>query len=149
MKKHKAAGIVPYIVEDDPYHPKVLLIKSDLGWEFPKGRVESNETTLTAAIRETKEETGLSDLKIHHRFRHISKYNITKNFSTGEKLEAPEPKQVTYFLAQSANKNVTLSYEHEEYGWFNFIEAREKLKNTKKYKVLNSVIQFFIDKKYL
>ena len=68
MKKHKAAGIVPYIVEDDPYHPKVLLIKSDLGWEFPKGRVESNETTLTAAIRETKEETGLSDLKIHHRF---------------------------------------------------------------------------------
>ena len=97
MKKHKAAGIVPYIVEDDPYHPKVLLIKNDLGWEFPKGRVESNETTLTAAIRETKEETGLSDLKIHHRFRHISKYNITKNFSTGEKLEAPEPKQVTYF----------------------------------------------------
>ena len=54
MKKHKAAGIVPYIVEDDPYHPKVLLIKSDLGWEFPKGRVESNETTLTAAIRETR-----------------------------------------------------------------------------------------------
>ena len=96
-----------------------------------------------------KEETGLSDLKIHHRFRHISKYNITKNFSTGEKLEAPEPKQVTYFLAQSANKNVTLSFEHQEFGWFSFIEAREKLKNTKKYKVLNSVIQFFIDKKYL
>ena len=76
-------------------------------------------------------------------------YNITKNFSTGEKLQGPEPKQVIYFLAESTNKNVTLSFEHQEFGWFSFIEAREKLKNTKKYKVLNSVIQFFIDKKYL
>ena len=101
MKKHKAAGIVPYIVEDDPYHPKVLLIKNDLGWEFPKGRVESNETTLTAAIRETKEEAG-AEL-------------IIKPDSLYTLFNLPTINQVyIFFRAELANLNFSAGVESEE-----------------------------------
>jgi len=41
-----------------------LLIKRFDIWDLPKGKVEKNETTHEAAIREVCEETGLQDVKI-------------------------------------------------------------------------------------
>jgi 8-oxo-dGTP pyrophosphatase MutT (NUDIX family) len=59
MKTEKSCGCI--ILKDD----KVLLIgaRDDEGrlfWSFPKGHQEKGETDIGTAIRETKEETGLS-----------------------------------------------------------------------------------------
>ena len=125
VKHHNAAGVIPITTENGEI--KILLVKSSLGWEFPKGHVEEGETHLEAAIRETKEETGLTLRNIHPSFKHISKYFIRKNYATGEKLTTPEPKTVTYFLGEVSSTDVKLSFEHDSYGWFYPSEALSKL----------------------
>lgn len=41
---------------------RVLVLRSFRNWDFPKGAVEPNETPLDAAIRETAEESSITDL---------------------------------------------------------------------------------------
>ena len=44
-----------------------LLIYRNGKWDLPKGKLEPNETTEEAAIREVEEECGISGLKIAHK----------------------------------------------------------------------------------
>lgn len=79
-----AGGIVFRRLPD--HAPQFLLIKDSYdNWGFPKGHLEDGESPAEAALRETEEETGLSDLVLqgpirvidwHFRFRgrHIHKY---------------------------------------------------------------------------
>ena len=141
IKIHKAAGIVPYLIDEDGL--KFLLIKNNLGWEFPKGHIEGVETDLQAAKREMKEETGLTSFTVDPRFKYISKYFLNKNYETGEKLDIPQPKTVTYFLAKTFNiQKISLSFEHHSYGWFTPEEANKKLYFSKKREVLVKAINF-------
>ena len=144
-RRHRAAGIVPCFV-DGAYkgnkfsgNLKFLLIKGGFGWEFPKGHIEKQETSLEAAKRETKEETGLTIEEIHPSFRFLSKYLVTINYSTREKLANPIPKTVAYFLGIAPSKEVKLSFEHSDYGWFTASEAMEKLSKNKR-KVLKAAL---------
>ena len=146
VKTHTAAGIIPFIVMHDSGELKFLLLKSSLGWEFPKGCLEEGETHLEAAVRETKEESGLTvgTDHIHPDFRHVSKYFLRKNYATGEKLKVPEPKTVTYFLAEVFLQNdlneVKLSFEHKDYGWFSASAARHLLRFGSKQKALDHAV---------
>ena len=126
IKNHKGAGVVPFKNDGEI---KFLLIKNDLGWEFPKGHIERGETEIQAAERELKEETGLSDFSVVPNFKFVSKYYLTKNYTTGENLITPEPKTVTYFMAEifSNKDEVKLSFEHDDYEWFTVEEADKKL----------------------
>lgn len=79
-----AGGIVFRRVPGEP--PRFLLIRDSYNnWGFPKGHLEGDESPAQAALRETAEETGLSNLVLqgpirvidwHFRFRgrHIHKY---------------------------------------------------------------------------
>ena len=139
VKIHNAAGIIPFIIEDVKL--KFLLIKNNLGWEFPKGGLNEGESQLEAALRETKEETSLTFKRVYD-FKFESRYFLTKNYSTGEKLEVPEPKTVTYFMGEASSKDVKLSWEHDSYGWFTVLEASKKLYFSKKKEVLANAVQF-------
>jgi 8-oxo-dGTP pyrophosphatase MutT (NUDIX family) len=64
-KKEISAGGV--VFRRDPDQPmRFLLIRDSYGhWGFPKGHIEKNETAANAAVRETTEEAGLDDLRVH------------------------------------------------------------------------------------
>ena len=56
-----AGGVIFRIGGDG--RPEFLLIQDSYGnWGFPKGHLEAEESALEAALRECREETGLSDL---------------------------------------------------------------------------------------
>ncbi len=55
------AGVVRFLLIRDSYD----------NWGFPKGHLEDQESPADAALRETAEETGLADLKLHGPIRLI------------------------------------------------------------------------------
>ena len=74
---------------DSLHHMRYLLIQSLSGeWGFPKGHVEPGETDCETALREIREETGLS-VELLKGFRRETIYRVRK-----------AGKRVTYFLAQ-------------------------------------------------
>ena len=65
-----AGGIV--FRRDDARATRFLLIRDSYdNWGFPKGHLEDEESPADAALRETAEETGLTDLKLHGPIRLI------------------------------------------------------------------------------
>ena len=63
-KEISAGGVVFRRADDEPV--RYLLIRDSYGhWGFPKGHLERRESAAEAAIRETLEETGLGDLRLH------------------------------------------------------------------------------------
>jgi len=136
-RQHRAAGIVPYFAEEG--ETKFLLIKGSFGWEFPKGHIEEGESRLETAKRETEEETGLVIKEFHPTFKLLSKYFVTINYKTRKKLRSPIPKTVAYFLGKAPTKDVKLSFEHSDHGWFTSSEAMEKLSKNRR-EVLRAAI---------
>ena len=88
---------------------EILLIKGPLrGWEMPGGQVEEGESLKDAAIRETKEETGI-DVEIV-KFCGIFQ-NVKKSICN------------TLFLAKPIGGKLTTSSESLEVGFFPIDEA--------------------------
>ena len=113
-----AAGFVIYNLDDR--EPLYLLLRSssDGYWGFPKGKLDTGEINEHAARRELFEETGISDIEKLSGFE----CDITYRFKRG----AQEfDKTVRYFLAQVRSRDVTISDEHSEYGWFPVEGARK------------------------
>lgn len=77
---------------------------------LPKGHAEADEAELTTALRETEEETGLTDLAVAERFRRELVYPAARKGTTYEKT-------VVYFLARLESGEVELSEEHSAYEW--------------------------------
>ena len=61
-REHSAGGVVYRIHEGRPLY---LLIRDSYGnWGFPKGHLERGEQADIAAVREVREETGLTSLRL-------------------------------------------------------------------------------------
>jgi len=88
-------------------------------WDFVKGKMEVNETTHQTAIRETKEETGITDLTFIENFEEWIEYNFQYQ---GELIH----KKVVFFLAETRTKEVKISHEHQNYTWIDYNTAMEK-----------------------
>jgi 8-oxo-dGTP pyrophosphatase MutT (NUDIX family) len=115
------------------YHGKeYLLLHYDAGhWDFPKGNREPGETSKETAIREIEEETGITNLKfddfkkkIHYVYRH-GRDTIFKT--------------VTFFLAESKEKKVVLSREHQGFEWLSYENALDRLTYENAREVLTAV----------
>tara|TARA_B100000029_G_scaffold309670_1_gene302212 strand:+ start:689 stop:1084 length:396 start_codon:yes stop_codon:yes gene_type:complete len=91
---------------------KILLLKYKGGghWDFPKGHVEKDESEMETALRELKEETGISEVTLFSDFREIIEYSFRKGNSFIKK-------QVIYFMGETENTDVTLSHEHTDFVW--------------------------------
>jgi|SRR3990167_3660605 len=129
MIKEIAAGIIIYRKTIDG-QKFLILYHGRNYWNFPKGKIESEEKSFQAAIRETKEETGLSraDLKFANNFKAYEKFSFWRR--VGEK-NARIFKIVIFYLAETKKKEIKISEEHSGYGWFIYKEAMKILSKHK------------------
>ncbi len=113
-----SAGLIVYRYEEST--ALYLLLKYPHGhWDFPKGKIEKGEDLQEAAMRELKEETGLS-AEIIPGFNEEFEYF----FKQEEKLIK---KKVTFFIAKADQETVKLSFEHIDYAWLPYDRAVEQL----------------------
>jgi len=109
-------------------------------WEFAKGHVEEGENEEETVRREVAEETGIKDLKILPGFKHHMKYffrQYKENITEEHMKKGKSPwifKLVTFFIAETKNKDVKISHEHTGFLWLSIEEAIKKttFKNSKK-----------------
>ena len=118
MIEEISAGIVLYRIEDSK--KLFLLLHYPSGhWDFVKGKMEKNETSHETAIRETKEETGITDIRFVENFEEWIEYNFKYR---GELVQ----KKVVFFLAETKTKEIKISHEHSEYIWMDYNTSMEK-----------------------
>ena len=127
MAQEKSAGAIIFRREKDDI--KFLLLHYKLTtdyWDFPRGNIEKDETEQITAAREIEEETGITNITFIHDFMEKAQWFYRRN---GEITH----KEVTIFLAETSQEQITLSKEHIGYAWLSYPNAMKKLsfKNAK------------------
>lgn len=102
MKHEKSCGGLIYRQREGKV--QLLLLRHRCGghWSFPKGHMEAGETEMRTALREIKEETGLT-VFLRDGFRETVEYSPKPNVR----------KQVVYFIGFTLNES-TLHPQEEE-----------------------------------
>lgn len=116
--------IAKIIVKCIIYNPKLnrfLLIQrcenDDIGadsWENAGGNIESGETPEDAVLREIKEETGITDIRIG-------------NIAYIAVLERELPDLLIVYFCETSTENVKLSFEHQDFVWADEQQCRTLL----------------------
>ncbi len=118
MIEETCAGIILFRKEDSKI--LFLLLHYPSGhWDFVKGKIEDGESTHETAIREAKEETGITDIIFLKNFEEWIKYDFQYQ---GELVH----KKVVFFLAETKTKQVMISHEHLDYIWMDYNTSMEK-----------------------
>jgi 8-oxo-dGTP pyrophosphatase MutT (NUDIX family) len=116
IEKRLSCGVV--LARETEAGWMTLLLRAYHHWDFPKGIREEGEQSLDAALREVREETGISDLQ----FNWGDRYFETGPYSRG--------KVARYYIARTETEDVEMGIsaetgvaEHHEWRWVNFDEA--------------------------
>ena len=119
MQKEVSAGIILY----NDMHDEIqfLVLKYPGGhWDFVKGKMENSEEPKQTAIRETKEETGIIDVKFIDGFNEEVSYTFYVN---NEEID----KKVIFYLGKTQSTEIVISHEHLDFAWLNFKDAMERI----------------------
>jgi len=108
-------------------------------WDFPKGHIEKGEKEIETVKREVFEETGLKNIKILDGFKETIKYFFKWEGKTILKF-------VTFYLAETKEKEVKISFEHTGYEWLPFEKAVERLSFKNAKEILKKAHQFLKQK---
>ena len=137
MREQKSVGIV--LFRNDSGKNEFLLLNYPQGhWDFIKGKVEQGETPHETALRETKEETGISDIEFIDGFEESVEYDFRfKN----EDIH----KKVIFFLAKTNEKKISLSHEHNDSVWLEYDDALKKTTFRNAKNVLSKANEFLLN----
>ncbi len=113
-------GIDFLLIQHPDLEDKKKGIKKPGHWDFPKGHIEKGEKTEDTAKREVEEETGLRRIEIIPDFKETMRYFV----KIGEEKRL---KFVAFFLAETKEKKVTISWEHQDFAWLSYKEAYERV----------------------
>lgn len=131
MPFEESAGAVIFRKEGDEIY--YLLLHYPRGsrkpkpyWDFPKGHIEKGEKEIATVKREVAEETGLKDIQLANNFKERIKYFFRREDKNILKF-------VTFYLAETKEKDIKISSEHVGFKWLPYKETMEKLtfKNAK------------------
>ncbi len=128
----KSCGAIIIYKANENNH-KVLLVKNHNGryWSFPKGHVEKGETEQQTAVREIKEETGLT-VEIVDSFREVSDYCPFGRIK----------KRVVFFMAQAFDTNVSIQKEEiDSFIWVDLYDAHNKCTYDNDLRVIKKAIE--------
>lgn len=138
----KGAGLVVFHKGEKGI--EYLLLKHTANyWNFPKGGIEQGERPIDTAIRETREEAGLTNLKILDGFVATEKYFFyaSKTFYKAHLRNQTIFKIVHFYVAEAKTKNVKISFEHEGYEWLDFKSAMERFKTYKNHRNSQNILK--------
>jgi 8-oxo-dGTP pyrophosphatase MutT (NUDIX family) len=117
-RNEKSAGFVIFRRDGEV---KFLFLTNKGRYDVPKGLMQEGEDDLECALRELKEETGISDVSIIPYFKRATHY-----FYRWENTLIS--KDVVYFLGEVNSGEVQISSEHDGYSWLTKDEALSKIK---------------------
>jgi bis(5'-nucleosidyl)-tetraphosphatase len=138
MVKERSSGAV--IFRNEAGKRVYLLLHYGKGhWGFVKGNIEKTEDDKKTVVRETREETGITDLAFFDGFKEYSTYFYSND---GKSIS----KEVVYFLAETIVKDIRLSKEHIGYKWRNYEGALKDLTYDGDKKILKKANLFFEEK---
>lgn len=119
MIEETSSGVILFRKENEKMLFLLLLYPSG-HWDFVKGKIESGESPRVTAIRETREETGITDVKFLDYFEEWIQYEFQFE---GELVQ----KKVVFFLGETKTKDIKISHEHLNYTWLDYSTAMEKI----------------------
>jgi 8-oxo-dGTP pyrophosphatase MutT (NUDIX family) len=138
MLNEKSCGAVVYAQTSEL---KYLLLQYEAGhWDFVKGNVEAGETEKETTVRELGEETGITDATFIEGFKEHISYFYKRQGGTVYK-------EVVFFLMESKNTNVKLSFEHIAFEWLTYQDAMKRLTFKNARDVLTKADAFIKNKK--
>ncbi len=114
-----SSGGVVYRVENNI--PLFLLLTSNKRgiWCLPKGLIEEDEDEVTTAMREVREETGVSRVKLRGKVGQI-KYQFGFRAKTFDKT-------VHFFLFETDQADAKVGTEHDAMEWMPYEKALQTL----------------------
>ena len=119
MPREISAGAV--IFRKSKEGPQYLILHYELGhWDFVKGNIEKEEDENETVRREIREETGIRRIKFIEVFRETIKYFYKWKGQNIFKI-------VIYYLVETRQRAVKLSYEHIGFDWLPYQRAMERL----------------------
>ena len=137
MINQTSAGVV--LFQNVSSEKLFLLLNYPQGhWDFVKGKIEENETLYETARRETKEETGISDIEFIDGFEGNIEYDF--------KFKREDVhKKVIFFLAKTNSKKIRLSHEHNDYLWSGYSESLKKITYQRSKNILIKANEFLLN----
>ena len=119
MLEERSAGTIIY--KESPSGKMYLLLNYPSGhWDFVKGNIEKGETFKETVVRESREETGITDIDFVNGFEDKIEYYYQRD---GEVIH----KEVVFYLARTKTDDIKLSHEHQDFVWLSFDDALKKL----------------------
>lgn len=106
-------------------------------WQMVSGKIKTGEKAFECALREIKEETGITP-------DHLWVVPNVNSFYTAENDSIT---LVSVFVAEvKPNEKVSISNEHSEFGWFTSDEAKKKLAWAGQHRSVDIIVDYFLNK---